>query len=150
PGKKGDRGPIPSKVVKMRPVTFREYGPEWLIKGVGDYRGPSVYGEFDQTDMSTFNRGLGAKTNLGPAGNKQFDKVKAQDFNDIPDATQRELYAKYDRAGSSMGNTQIGKVIAHDFHDIPDSTKREDFSKYDRAGASIGNTQFDKNKLQSF
>jgi hypothetical protein len=57
PGMKGQRGPIVGETKKRRPITFKEYAPEDLIPGVGDYRAQSIYGKYDPKNMATVNRG---------------------------------------------------------------------------------------------
>jgi hypothetical protein len=47
PGKKGERRGIIPNVAKHRPVTFREQDPRDFVKGLGYYRAPSIYGNFD-------------------------------------------------------------------------------------------------------
>jgi predicted ester cyclase len=182
PGLKGKRGPIASKVFKRRPLTYREYGPEWMIKGVGDYRAQSLSGEINPKNMATTNRGTKMTPQIGPAklfkslptpesliakvkdplrqNFKQAEprnvvrangkNVRAVDFNDIPDNTNREKYARTDRAGAAVGNNEINNNRAVDFNDIPDMTQREMFANTDRAGAGVGNNQINNNKAVDF
>ena len=178
PGMKGQRGPVPSKMYKRRPVTFREYGPEWLIKGVGDYRAPGIKGEIDPGTLATINRGMAETPYLGPAGtaverptpealmpkvhasNRQTflhaeprnllyqEAQKARGFNESYDPRMTQRSMKNDNAGF-IGNQQISKNITQNYNDIPDMTMREIYAHNNRAGM-VGNQQIDKNKSYNY
>ena len=64
--------------------------------------------------------------------------------------TQRELYAKTDRAGAAMGQGQFNKNKAQDFNDITKMTQRELYAKTDRAGSAMGQGQYEKNKAADY
>ena len=62
-GMKGERRPIIPNVGKYKPVKFKEQDPRDLVKSLGYYRGPSVYGNYDAPST---NRQMTTKVWYGP------------------------------------------------------------------------------------
>jgi len=141
---KEKQGPLPQKVFKRKPLTFREEKIEDMLPQMTEYKAPSIYGQFDPGNMSTVNRGAKESAYYGPVGNEEMEKTYMYNPDSIvPDNTLREIYINNDRAGN-IGNREIEKTYAYDVENaIPELTKREMFAKTERVGG-IHNKELNK------
>lgn len=64
-GKKGDRRPIIANMAKHKPTKFKEQDPRDMVKSLGYYRAPSIYGNYDAPST---NRQQTTKSWYGPIG----------------------------------------------------------------------------------
>jgi len=167
PGMKGQRGPVVSNPVKRRPLTFKEYGDDRMVKSLGYILAPTVHGEFDPKNMGTFNRGILRRTQFGPAKadttvhtsenlREQYKQPTKQNFKQAtpgnvilveglgrrPD--HETFVPNLTQRGESnkyqgpLGNSTIQKGHSFDMViNIPDPNMRSVYNKYDRAGTAV-------------
>lgn len=97
-GMRGIRSPIQPKIVKRRPVTFAEHGPENLIKGVGSIKAPRITGEINTDNLATLNRGTMERDYITPPKNTNMaspqglkTKIKPSIRQNFMDAGPRNL-----------------------------------------------------------
>ena len=202
-GQKGSRGPVIGKVIKKKPLKYREHTTKDLVKvyGNNNINPPRINGKIEVENMATKNRGVLRRTQYGPAksyndvvdpakqygmieetkkqnfnqadpsnvhlvdglksyptaepyipkatqrgqelnylgplGNNEHQRNKSVNYYDVPDMTNREMYAETDRTGVITGNKMKSKVI--NYNDVPDLTLREIFGQTDRSGFMTGN-----------
>ena len=173
-GMKGTKGPVPSKVYKRRPMTFKEYDTKDMIRGVGDYRAQSVTGEIDPKNLATVNRGTKMTTHVGPAKfykqlstpNSLKEQVKAPHRENFKHADPRNATKQEGRDARGHNEsfnpkmtqrmqknehmnpigTSVQQMSGFSYTDIPNITQREVNSKNERAGM-MGSNEFRKHNV---
>ena len=171
-GMKGQRGPLPSKLFKRHPLTYKENKDEDILPTLGYLRAPSIYGNVDPDNMATVNRG--AKETPWYSAAKLFTDKSTPDglIPKVRDAFKQPYKHAAPRNVQSLeakavkvhegyvpretqrvtanpyigpaGIAQIEKIYAFDkINAIPDPNMRTVHDKTDRAGF-IGQQTFDK------
>jgi len=140
PGMKGQKGLVPSKTYKRRPLTFWETSHDDNIRGQSYIKAPTVHANVTSDNLASINRGTDITGRLG--GPKSFidshkpeyliEKIKVshkENFsNDIPRNLQKH------EANNARGNDNSYN---------PKETMRTIHNNNDRAGF-IGTTQNNK------
>jgi hypothetical protein len=140
PGMKGNKGSIPSKMYKRRPLTFWETTPSDYIRGQSYIKGPAIYGNVDSKNLATVNRGVCNNGRLG--GPKLFtdlhrpeqlmEKTRVSTKENFTNDNKRNIHkqeAKFARGNDDMYN--------------PKETLRSVYLRTERLG-NIGNGEYKK------
>jgi hypothetical protein len=168
PGQKGSKGGIIGNVVKRKAVTFRETGPNDMVKTFGGaITAPAIHGEFNPNTMATKNRGLlrrvqyGAATHTVPkvTPHELHGKSKESSRQSFTHAEPRNIHlvegmqARPDHEHfvpkltqrsqetnylGPLGNSEHTKVTAFNENDVPDQTLRDIHQNADRYGNTRG------------
>ncbi len=172
PGMKGSKGQVASKVFKSKPQTFWESRP--LLKGRSYITAPTIYGQFDQDNVASFNRGTseteyrtpakfhtdlatpdslqakvreGFKENYLHAEPRNFQKNEGKDargFDESFDPKDTQRMMKNSYLGPA-GVERNEKTYAYDkINNVPDSNMRNIHNEPNRVGNGLNAQQYDK------
>ena len=170
PGMKGERRPIIPNVAKRRPETFAEQDPRDMVKSLGYYRAPSIYGNYDapstnrqmtsrawysaaamdptipkpESLMEHFRTSFKTSFKADPAHNVtgvEKDKSYAFDYEtNIPDPTMRNTTENRDWINPAGPNYKKGTAFDMKTN-IPDPTLRNTTEKRDWLNPAAPNWQ---------
>jgi len=171
PGKKGDKGPVQGRVAQNRTPRFRERGTDDLVRGRSYITAPTIYGEYNQKNLATVNRGVKETLAVGPAQhhlegltpdeargrwresmkeNYKYDhprnvlmheSLKGQGHNNESFVPDQTQREMKNRKGSAYWAAGGKQYVVDYAGATPDSTMREVHAKYDRAGHTTGSKQ---------
>ncbi len=141
PGMKGQKGSIPSKMYKRRPLTFWETKPSDYIRGQSYIKAPTIHADVNSNNLATVNRGVKTTGRLG--GAKLFtDLHKPDHFIEKTKISHKENF-KND-VPRNAHNNQLTKGYIYDGTNwIPDPNMRNIHDRLDRAG-QMGNNELNK------
>ena len=167
PGMKGERGPIIGKQVQRKADTFKEWGTDRMVKGLGYIRAPVLHGEFNPKYMASLNRGIKDQQHYGAPQSSNYttpnqlrgnfrgsvkqnfkqaeprNVVMVEGLGARPDSNSYVL----DPTQRSQSNSYIGPAgtskqqQGHAFDvvtGIPDATNRDIYKVMNRVGAAHG------------
>jgi len=174
PGMKGQRGSVPSKMYKRRPLTYWETTPVDYIRGKSYITAATVHAPVDAGNLATVNRGMYNNGRLG--GPKLFTdlpthesliakskvSLKENFANDIAHGVQklegkesRGIDESYNPKNTLRGQNQIyngtagnanvqNKHIAFDSVNAVPDTNMRNMHDRLNRNGAMGNTQIDK------
>ena len=158
------KGPTLGDVKKYKPERTKYWGDYRLVPSLGYIRAPAIYGEVNQQNLASINRGTVDKTMLNPAGSEvqqstpdevrekykvdfkqNFKQAEPRNIQLVEGLLNREDEKKYipDPTQRSeelnytgpLGTSQINKGTAFDMiTNIFDTTKRNITERFDRVG----------------
>ena len=158
------KGPVVGDIKKYKPERTKYWGDYRLVPSLGYIRAPAIYGEVNQSNLATINRGTTDRTMINPAGSEiqqatpdnvrekykvdfkqNFKQAEPRNIQLIEGLLAREDEKKYipDPTQRSkelnytgpLGTSQINKGTAFDMiTNIFDTTKRNITERFDRVG----------------
>ena len=141
PGMKGNKGSIPSKMYKRKPLTFWEQTPSDYIRGQSYIKGPTIHAEVDPNNMSTVNRGVKNNGRLG--GPKLFtDMHKPETLIEKSKVSLKENF-KNDMPRNAHNKELTKGYVKDSINYVQDPTMRDIHNRVDRAGQA-GNGELNK------
>ena len=172
---KGNMQPIKPVVAKRRPMTFEEYGTKRMLPQFNsEFTAPTVYGEYNPSNMATTNRGTHERVTHGPAqymntlstpeslfplvhdstrenfetdGPRNATVIQAQQargFNESWNAPMTQRMQQNEYVGPLSNQTSNKMYVYNTLDNIPDPTMRDLHQNMDRVGASVGQSQYYK------
>jgi hypothetical protein len=140
PGMKGQKGSIPSKMYKRRPLTFWETTPSEYIRGQSYIKGPAIYGNVDSKNLATVNRGVANNGRLG--GPKLFTDLHRPEL--LMEKTRISTKENFTNDNKRNIHKQEAKIArGNDETYCPKETLRSAYIKNERLG-NIGNSEYKK------
>jgi hypothetical protein len=126
-GMKGKKGPVPSKMFKRRPLTFKENKQEDVLKGRSYLTAPSIYGKTNPKDLATVNRGAKATPYYG--GAKLYtDLAKPDSLHEKFRASEKQVFKHAEPRNAQRSEAKEAR--GHDESYTPRVTQREKTQSY--------------------
>jgi hypothetical protein len=144
PGMKGNKGPVKPNIAKRKPMTFSEQGTEWLIKGVGEQKAPSIKGQINQDTLATMNRGTREKGYVGPA-KADIEKATSQNLQEQFQQSNRQNYLADGPRNVTVNESHKARGFDENYN--PKMTERMNKNNYI---GPLGNTQYDKDIIHNY
>ena len=176
-GQKGARQPTVPVVPKRRPITFEEWGTKRMMPSFNtEIAAPTVYGEYNPTNMATVNRGKQERLTYGPAqytytistpdslyplvldsrkenfetdGPRNTTMVQAQQargFNESWTPPMTQRMQSNEYIGPAFHQNSNKMYAYNTLDNVPDPTMRELHADADRYGAGMGQSQYYKHQ----
>ena len=127
PGQKGSNGKIQGKQINKKPLTYRENGPNDVVKSGGYISAPAIVGEFDPKNMATQNRGIKKQVRHG-AATYFTDKNIPQELQSKMQETHRENFTQAEPRNIQLVDGLLSRPDNKPF--IPKTTQRAQSMNY--------------------